>query len=117
MRTAIVPAWVDEWGLLLLIAVVVGAAVVRPRKWLIATAIVVCIGALGIRESSWIPVARRLIHERQTAGAWSRDYSDGVGVLVSYALATGRYVAVAGLGLAVLAMRRCGSNRLLKKSP
>jgi len=114
MRTATVPAWVDEWGLLLLIAVVVGVAVVRPRKWLITAAVSVCICALGIREISWLPVARRLTHERQTAGAWSRDYGDGVRDLTSYALATGRYVAVAGLGLAVLAMRRRGSKREIK---
>ena len=113
MGTVVVPRWIDEWGMLLFMVVVIGSAVLRPRRWLNLTAVVVCLTALAISECSLVPVARRLVHQRYEVGTWSRDYSDGVRDMTGHALTTARYIAVAGLGLALLAARKSGAGRQL----
>jgi hypothetical protein len=110
MPSVIVPQWASEWGILALIAIIVSIALMRPRRLLTTIAIVVCFAALAIRAFSTIAVARRLVGERQASGAWSREYSEGISDLESYAVATSKYILVTGLGLALLALRRYRSG-------
>ena len=101
----VVPEWFREWGLPLLFAAVIGAALVRPTTTLVAVAILSCLAALALREFSTIPLSRAWIHRRYAAGIWTREYTEGVHDVLDYMWASGRYVAIAGLGLAFLAIR------------
>lgn len=106
MLNAVVPDWMNAWGIACFGAAVVLAAIIQRGRVLRLIAILVCLAFIAIRETAIVVAPRSLVSKRSAMGAWSQQYGEGVADMAGRTLATSKYILVSGVGLALLALGR-----------
>ena len=81
-------------------------AIVRSSRVWVGLALVLCLLIILLRELSVAPLARAIIHQKQSQGGWVRAYTEGVWAMRDAILGSAKNTIASAVALVILVAGR-----------